>query len=600
MKNRQYSIDFKDYEDKTIILRDESERVRFVKHLYEHFGCAYFLESSLVGSGKSYWWSRISASDLFTGIDVEDMKTIFVLKQKFQYNIKELDRSYTPFMTRHQGLVADKVAKNIDGSPVIRNAKKGETPDIPSNCFRASEIYKSRGANLELELCGRKCPKYKKCTEGVGEGYGALYQMQNSITSPKIKMASKTLTENVITKDFTLVVIDEASDIMQPITTLKFTRDDVVRTSDALGQIASSKVLEDEYDIEFDEDFDGEEFKDELSYMPPNDEEFDSMLKFVREMGEFMDACDKPYGYDTFDFYTAFSRYEAEAETLLARFSYYYSHIEGMLNDDRITNSLIEESDKFWSEPLLQTISRKKVAGININKKYITLDIYDDTKHKAFEKAAVVMFLDATSSADELELMFGLENIVEFKVDPEIYRKMKEGKKISIVHYDNVDIKHVTDAPNIVNRSKEKDVALINKIKSKLKDFHGDSIGFILPKKYAKEGDLRHFIEGRGSNAFQEKEVVGILSAPRLNLGGCLSLYCAYTNSIVQTRNKDFGDYYKFKEQSEILQEIGRLRYNRRPKEELLCYIVGVKRTEFLEKLGFKVQRIAVESILNL
>ena len=139
MKNREYSIDFKDYEDKTIILRDESERVRFVKYLYEHFGCTYFLESSLVGSGKSYWWSRISASDLFAGIDVEDMKTIFVLKQKFQYNIKELDRSYTPFMTRHQGLVADKVAKNIDGSPVIRNAKKGETPDIPSNCFRASE-----------------------------------------------------------------------------------------------------------------------------------------------------------------------------------------------------------------------------------------------------------------------------------------------------------------------------------------------------------------------------------------------------------------------------------------------------------------------------
>ena len=346
--------------------------------------------------------------------------------------------------------------------------------------------------------CGRKCPKYKKCTEGVGDGYGALYQMQNSITSPKIKMASKTLTENVITKDFTLVVIDEASDIMQPITTLKFTRDDVARTSDALGQIASSKVLEDEYDIEFDEDFDGDEFKEELSYSPPNDEEFDSMLKFVREIGEFMDACDKPYGYDTFDFYTAFSRYEAEAETLLARFSYYYSHIEGMLNDDRITNSLIEESDKFWSEPLLKTIARTQVAGININSKYLTFDIYDDTKHKAFEKAAVVMFLDATSS-------------VEFKVDPEIHRKMSEGEKISIVHYNNVVIKHVTDAPNIVNRSKSQDVALINKIKAKLQDVHGDSIGFILPKKYAKEGDLRHFIEGRGSNAFQEKEVVGIL-----------------------------------------------------------------------------------------
>ena len=549
---------------------------------------------------NSYWWSRISASDLFTGINIEDTKTIFVLKQKFQYNIKELDRSYTPFMTRHQGLVADKVAKNIDGSPVIRNAKKGETPDIPSNCFRASEIYKSRGANLELELCGRRCPKYKKCTEGVGDGYGALYQMQHSITSPKIKMASKTLTENVITKEFTLVVIDEASDIMQPITTLKFTRDDVSRTSDALGQIASSKILVDDYDIEFDEDFDGEEFKDELSYTPPNDEEFDSMLKFVREIGELMDSCDKPYGYDTYDFYTKFSKYKPEAETLLARFSYYYSHIEGMLNDERVTNALIEESDKFWSEPLLQTIAGTKVAGININKKSMTFDIYDDTKHKAFEKAAVVMFLDATSSADELELMFGLDNIVEFKVDPEIYRKMENGHKISIVHHNNVQIHHVTDAPNIVNRSSQKDVAVIEQIKEKLKTEYGESIGFILPKKYAKEGDLRHFIEGRGSNAFQEKEVVAILSAPRLNLGGCLSLYCAYTNSIVQTRNSDFGKYYKFKEQSEILQEIGRLRYNRRPEEDLLCYIVGVKKTDFLEKLGFRVQKIEKDSILTL
>ena len=44
---------------------------------------------------------------------------------------------------------------------------------------------------------------------------------------------------------------------------------------------------------------------------------------------------------------------------------------------------------------------------------------------------------------------------------------MSEGEKISIVHYNNVVIKHVTDAPNIVNRSKSQDVALINKIKTK-------------------------------------------------------------------------------------------------------------------------------------
>jgi hypothetical protein len=127
-----------------------------------------------------------------------------------------------------------------------------------------------------------------------------------------------------------------------------------------------------------------------------------------------------------------------------------------------------------------------------------------------------------------------------------------------------------------------------------LKEHYGEQIGFIDYKRFAEPGDLYHFVDGRGSNSFQTKAAVCAFGIANTNVGAAKCEYEALTGKLVgsfdATTNAAFKDYYLGLRQSELDQEIGRLRAVRRLDEDLTFYSFSNMNLRFLENKGYTVK----------
>ena len=122
-------------------------------------------------------------------------------------------------------------------------------------------------------------------------------------------------------------------------------------------------------------------------------------------------------------------------------------------------------------------------------------------------------------------------------------------------------------------------------------------MGFTNNKAYAEKTDLIHGGDARGSNLFKNKKVVVSLGVYRTNMGACLNEYIALTGNVVGFDDEGFQEYYGHKQASNIIQELGRLRANRRLDEELEFVIAADVDTSFLEDLGYNVEVIDAVTI---
>jgi hypothetical protein len=204
-------------------------------------------------------------------------------------------------------------------------------------------------------------------------------------------------------------------------------------------------------------------------------------------------------------------------------------------------------------------------------------------------RVSKIILLDATGNLDVFQ-SFGI-NVEILKVDE---------KKENIFCAGNVDVEFIENMPVINNLSSTHDRETVNKERNRLAKTH-DNIGFVSPKIIAKDGDIVTFVNSRGSNLFQSKSVVVCLSVPRMNLGAARNQFKALFNLDHEEASNFFSEYYNSINHSELLQCMGRLRFNRRL-DEKLKFIMLAKPFQFnwLKSLGFVLPSSKKEVKMNL
>jgi hypothetical protein len=87
--------------------------------------------------------------------------------------------------------------------------------------------------------------------------------------------------------------------------------------------------------------------------------------------------------------------------------------------------------------------------------------------------------------------------------------------------------------------------------------------------------NLIHMSDARGSNAFQTKDIVVSVGDSRRNLGAVLAEYCVIKGTLVDFNDAGFKAYNHSVNASDIKQEIGRLRNERRRQEKLKFILIS-------------------------
>jgi predicted DNA-binding protein YlxM (UPF0122 family) len=196
----------------------------------------------------------------------------------------------------------------------------------------------------------------------------------------------------------------------------------------------------------------------------------------------------------------------------------------------------------------------------------------------------MLVFMDATASKDMLALQLGVRPeeilcISTFTTPPA-----------------NVRIRQIASLGALNKKRSKKQAQGVIKLRQALTQLYGkENIGFVDWKQWGKGSDLKHFVDARGSNAYARKKAVCCFGSANTNVGVAkaeFEIYSGRREGMDASFDELFYSYYEHLKQAEIEQTIGRLRANRRGKEELDFIFVSNLNVEFLRKRGFQYQRL--------
>jgi hypothetical protein len=267
--------------------------------------------------------------------------------------------------------------------------------------------------------------------------------------------------------------------------------------------------------------------------------------------------------------------------------------VEKMTEDYEFLNAIKHEhadnliSTNFLKDFLLIYTNQKKGAftvGKDFNLSILT---YNEDVLKTLENSGFTIYQDATGSVVDLAYKINqpTTSIIECKFKP--------------FDNSNLEIVNVTGLGKANKNRSDLCDQKINALKEEFNRRHNNNIGFIDWKCKASKGELNHFADGRGSNDYQTKEAIASFGAPYSNLSALAQEYTLWTREVVDISEPtiEFERLINDRLSGEIIQEIGRLRSNRRPDQKLTYYICSDIDVEWLSKLGYLVRQVTALSI---
>lgn len=523
----------------------------------------FILDKSATGTGKSHTVGTLQAKDF-------DAEKIFYLAQDHRNpTTKLIQQNFEDIPTRHNGLAIDKTRKTPLGEPfrVTVNDSNRDLERTLSNCSRAFLFNLLAQKNIpdiqssENPICGG-CPMSGACAHSVGEGYGFKYLRMQALKAEELRAHPDSMP---VPSDFdyenTELIWDETEAIFKPTKTISFNIHDIDSVTGTLYQ----------------------ENEDLLDKVKP-------LLKALR----LIHQGEKPgrYGWDSSEIRAPFPEVPEDIADLITA-------VEEALNPD--LSFLEEEPDQivgaqlkgeikkninryFRSEALAEDSKELKelpthwlsdalavLAGegsIRYNRGQFHITRVND-RHRDIAKAAKAnIFLSATMRREDLSLALG--------VDPDDILVIESERPV----FENLKVTQIRGMGNLAKDRRPTSCTRVSAIKSALTEKHpGDSIAFLEWKTHADEGDGYHFRDGRGTNRFEKKSAIASVGIPFPDLGACKADYEALGG-----HPDGFQSYYNAKVQAEILQEVGRLRAQLRPDEQLHYYFIGNYDLTFLKE----------------
>jgi hypothetical protein len=515
---------------------DTSDHKQIISDAYS-LGYKYILDVSPAGSSKSYRAGLFNTS-LIKGKKVPN-KTWYFSKQHRSPSTRTLEYNFTQHPTKNTRMFSHPFKKTPNGLPVLmREGEKGSLP-VKGNCVRADQQIILYQQKSNISLC-KTCPFRDKCktSESPGE-YGYLFQVDQALQSNKISANIQGVNFKESVSENDIAFVDEYTQ------TIDFVEQIVVRQHDFTGLGNLSALLGANY----------------------------TLIQRVLDLINSSD--DLPlYGLSKEDFIKRYGTNPA-----LSAFAFDAGKLQADHNDIEVKSGG-QATLEFWSTLLNALSGLHDDLSFTITKGTLTLFSYNHSVLEKLNSFSTIVFMDATSNREELARFLG--------VDPATILVISQ-RGTSLRH---LEVKQCVSLGTLGCNRTDATLEKVRIVRERLNERYGDDIGFIDYKRFANQGDLYKFVDGRGSNAFEAKKALCIFGTSNTNVGAARAIFECLTCKVSGEFDYAFREFYESKRQAEMVQELGRLRAARRRGESLTCYFFGNLSLRFLEAHGVRLSVI--------
>lgn len=510
----------------------------------------YVLDMSGTGAGKTH---------AVTDLDLQDKeKLLYATTQPRNPNNEKLERDFTELPTRNPGYVFSDSKVTPSGKAVREEFKKGgdrEFPTIKSNCYVADHFRAIASSNIDFNPCSL-CPRQTKCITEVGNGYGFKKQIGKALKHQKIIAHPQGFSDDMF-RNGSILIVDEYQQSIPENKTVTVDIGDIRDIKSRVMELHWSEAI--------------------------NHDLFNTLKIILNNISNVVTSTDTgKWGLTTTEVLPLFQTIDHEillqAKDLIDEVNYKYNQDVFLSNKSLDKKTLEMFYCKDWLYLLVNILTGDiSNSSLHLGSNKLTITVKNDRviNNLTSDRFKTKIFQDATGSRDHLALLLG--------IDPEKILVIRKKSKIN----DNFNVHHVTGLGRLSNNRKEGLMNKVDLIRNIISDRYDGNVGFIEYKKYAKKGDLYHHGDARGSNLFSRKKAVVSIGVPCPNLTALRMQYEVLKGVRVTMNDKGFQKFVNAKIVSEIIQEIGRIRANRRLDEELHYYFIGDVNINFLAELGY-------------
>lgn len=559
-------------------------------------GWQHVLDNSAPGLGKSHDAGCAKPDNFVTE------KLFYLSADHRNPTTMTVEENYTDLTVRHNGLKLDSSRKTPLGQDFQVWANSNEEPDTQGNCFRTESFAALRSKNIpniegsESPICAT-CHLASACKSTSGPGFGFRSLRRDALSQLCVRAHPDSLPK---TDEFDYNTAgafwDETSTLLQAMKTLTF---DIHDFEHQMGELENKlpllhaalrplrvilrNLLKEEILPTSRYGFDDADIRALLPDKPDNLADMINQIKtaLVPDLN-FLESA------DGIDVKTVEKQYRAAAYTASAMMRQ---------QNYRAANKGISDVALNWLVPFLE-VWNGKYGSLRYEYGKLTVHTRNDRHSEIANAFKFNIYLDATLTTKLLALKLGINQqdiLVAEETQPS---------------YSNLQIIQVAGCGKLGKVRSETLTKRVNALKAELTSLHQDEseskIAFIEWKANASDDDGYHFRDGRGINRFQDKSALASIGVPYPNIGrlqaefqtltgcyvslsdsrfseeSCSDLEFALNPDIQSAIQKQFQLFVDSHVQSEIIQEVGRLRSHKRPTEQLTYYFVGDYDLSFL------------------
>lgn len=540
----------------------------------------YALDVSSTGSGKSHVAGQLQISNCFEipePTEGEEIKTEFhkiILSMPGHRNptVAGIEENFPDLPARHNGYELDYDKKTALGNPFRVKATDETIPELrtQSNCHWTDHLNQIYASGRDPEKVCKVCPHFKKCKSGMGDGYGFLYQYHDAMKWQYASTSPQLISKNLFNPK-TIGIFDEIdSGSYEMAKTTNFSDHDYVGFLNGINQ--HDPTLRDDFKAFF-TGIEGVLACKELpTYGLENHDIIFGLQGVCSGLGEVPDNVD--------DLINRIERIEVLSRPDLG-------DLVKKKRTDLITAIGIGKIAQIWCG--------KENGSLRFNDSRISIQYKNKRMIEGIKNTSTSIMQSATVNPDWLCLQLGIN-----KDDLLIFAKLSEVPS-------NLLITQVVNGFGVFNKQRDKELsekkkAIVTAHILKKDKIEREQLGVIDYKDFADGENLTHFADGRGSNLFQSKNSVVSYGIPFPHIGSAVANYITMTGDrdfkyAKDHKNRAFTDYYKHLVRTEVLQEAGRLRANRRTDESLHYWVCGDGDLSWLELLGYRFEQTECKNI---
>lgn len=501
-------------------------------------GYKYILDNSATGTGKTHTVSQLKRHECFLiPDDKEDVMSRIVYCPPSHRNPTnaKIEEDWFETAARNNGYYVN-YSKTTDlGSPYRESLNGLENVDdnekTTGNCHQAEKFMRYYAAGRDTKgICGA-CEYREKCAVKKGDGFGYISESKKWIAEPLIRTSTAWLDKDKVIAALTGVILDEAGQVQWTI----------------------QKTIEISYILRL------------MDIIRKKDDKLHKkLLALEYGLRDLIDEGVPKFGYDTNQILSKIKLDESLIDDLVA--------IAAIETENGVSD---KEIQPLFLTELIEMLLGKKHASLNLTENSLTIVIKNDRLIQACHAAKWLICQDATWSRSQMATVLGID-------ESEIYVIAQEQESVT-----NLVIEQWKGAGLLSNNRTDLQVQRVKQIRQILEGQH-KSIGFIDWKRYGELSDLVHCGDSRGSNAYKEKDLVVSFGLSRPNMTAIRLEYESLTGNVVKNLDDHgYSEFYNHIVAANLVQEIGRLRANRRQNQPLKFILIGDGDISFLEEMGF-------------